>query len=269
MAILFVKVLLVPLLIAAVTWANGKVGPRIAGTIAALPIVAGPVALAIALEQGGAFAERAAVATLASEISLAVFCVVYMRVCRSRSWGVSLLCGYLGFLASSLLLAQLELDAMIALGLAIVTPVAIAWLGPRPQKPPEPRSVSRTEIVLRMLAGGTLVAALTAAARTLGSTWSGLLTIFPVATSVLAASSQRSGGPEQTLHLLRGLGAGLYSLTAFFAALVFGLEHWSIGATFLAGVAAALVTQALVFGVLARGAQVARARRSSRSAALP
>lgn len=257
MAILLVKVLLVPLLIAAVTWSSSKLGPRIAGTLAALPIVAGPVALAIALEQGGSFAARAALATLASEFSLAVFCVTYMRVCRRLSWGPSLLLGYLGFLASSLLLATVELDAALALGLALITPAAIAWLAPQPSGPPQPRSVPRLEIGLRMLAGASLVLALTAAARTLGTTWSGLLTIFPIATSVLAASSQRSGGPDQTLHLLRGLGAGLYSLTAFFATLAFGVQRWSITAAFLAASVAAILTHLALFGVLAAVAQPA------------
>ncbi|HTV17250.1 MAG TPA: hypothetical protein VMG12_01225 [Polyangiaceae bacterium] len=251
MAILFVKVLLVPLLIAAVTWANGKVGPRIAGTIAALPMVAGPVSLAIALEQGGAFAAHAALATLASEISLAAFCVIYMRVCRTLPWGPSLLVSYLGFMASSLLLAQVELDGVTALGLALLTPLAIVWLAPQPQRPPEPRSVPHVEVGLRMLAGALMVLALTAAARTLGSTWSGLLTIFPIATSVLAASSQRSGGPDQTLHLLRGLAAGLYSLTAFFAALAFGLARWSIPAAYLVALGAAAAAQVALLAVLA------------------
>lgn len=261
MAIVFVKVLLVPLLIAAVTWANGKVGPRIAGTIAALPMVAGPVSLAIALEQGGEFAARAALATLASEISLALFCVVYMRVCRTQPWGTSLLVSYLGFMAGSLLLAQVELGAFEALGLALITPGAIAWLSPQPSRPPEPRSVPRIEVGLRMLAGALLVTILTAAASTLGSTWSGLLTIFPIATSVLAASSQRSGGPDQTLHLLRGLAAGLYSLTAFFAMLAFALPRWSIAAAFIAAIGAAAATQ---LGLLVWLAHSARSRERRR-----
>jgi len=253
---LFIKVLLVPLLIAAVTWANGKVGPRIAGTIAALPIVAGPAALAVALEQGGAFAAEAAIATLASEFSLAVFCVMYMHLCRTQSWGVSLLASYLGFLANSLLLAQLELDAGVALALAVVTPATIAWLAPEPTEPPTPRSVGGAEVGLRMLAGAVLVTAITGAASALGTTWSGLLTIFPIATSVLAVSSQRSGGPAQTQHLLRGLGAGLYGLTAFFAMLAFALERWSLAASFTAAVGAAASTQAVVFGALAYRAQL-------------
>lgn len=111
-----------------------------------------------------------------------------------------------------------------------------------------------------MLAGAALVLGLTAAARTLGTTWSGLLTILPIATSVLAASSQRSGGPDQTLHLLRGLASGLYSLTAFFATLAFGLERWSIAGSFLAAIGASGATQLVPSSCIARGGASPRAR---------
>ena len=133
----------------------------------------------------------------------------------------------------------------------VVDKADLSWLAPQPSGPPQPRSVPRLEIGLRMLAGASLVLALTTAARELGTTWSGLLTIFPIATSVLAASSQRSGGPDQTLHLLRGLGSGLYSLTAFFATLAFGPERWSVAGAFLAASAAALVAQLTLFVLLA------------------
>src|SRR5690606_3315319 len=117
----------------------------------------------------------------------------------------------------------------------------------------------RAELGLRMLAGALLVLAITAAAGALGTTWSGLLTIFPIATSVLAVSSQRSGGAAQTQHLLRGLGTGLYGLTAFFAVLALALERWGVGGAFFAALVAAGSTQAAVFGALAYRAQVAPA----------
>jgi hypothetical protein len=247
-----IKLLLVPLLLAAVTWANGKLGPRIAGTIAALPIVAGPAALAIALEQGTAFGARAAIGTLAGEFSLGMFCVVYTRLCRSRSWWLSLVSGWLGFGASALLFATFEPGFAASLGLALLTPLVIVWLAPEPLLPSRPRRVPATEVSLRMLMGAAMVMTITSAAHLLGTTWSGLLTIFPIVTSVLAASSQRSAGADQTLHLLRGLGLGLFSLTAFFAVLAIGLPHWGMFWAFAAAIGAALVGQLLVLGVLAQ-----------------
>lgn len=251
MLVLFIKLLLVPLLLATVTWANGKVGPRWAGALAALPIVAGPAALAVTLEQGAAFGAQAAAATLVGEASLGTFCVVYLRLCRTHGWGMSLLAGWLAFGASALAFSACNIGFQAALMLALVTPFGIARLAPHPEGPARGATVRASEFVLRMLAGAALVSVISSAAHLLGSTWSGLLTIFPIATSVLAASAQRSGGPDQTLHLLRGLGAGLYSLTAFFATLATGLARWGIAGAFLAALAAAIGVQALVLGALA------------------
>lgn len=249
--VLLIKLLLVPMLLAAVTWANGKLGPRVAGTIAALPIVAGPAALAIALEQGTAFAAEAAAATLSGEFSLGVFCVIYSRSCIALSWPVSLLGGWLGFGASALILSGLNLEFRVSLVLALVTPPMIALLTPHPEHVSRPRKVPASELGLRMAAGAGLVTAITGAARALGTTWSGLLTIFPIATSVLAASTQRSGGSAQTIHLLRGLGLGLYSLTAFFAILALTLGPLGITWAFTSAVVAALLAQVLVLGAMA------------------
>jgi hypothetical protein len=247
-----IKLLLVPLLLGAVTWANGKVGPRIAGALAALPIVAGPAALAIAIEQGTAFEARAAIGTLAGEFSLGVFCVVYTRLCRSQSWWLSLVSGWLGFGVSALLFATFEPGFPTSLGLALATPPVILWLAPEPKLPSRPRRVPRAELLLRMAMGAAMVMTITSAAHLLGTTWSGLLTIFPIVTSVLAASSQRSSGADPTLHLLRGLGLGLFSLTAFFAVLALGLAHWGMFWAFAAASGAALVGQLLVLGGLAQ-----------------
>lgn len=249
-ALLSLKLLLVPLLVAAVTWLNGKVGPRIAGAVAGLPIVAGPAALVVALEQGPAFAEKAATSTLAGELSLAVFCVVYARSCATRPWWVSLGLGWAAFAACGLAVSVFDIDLAAALGLALLTPVLIARLSPRPASPPQRRKASLAELGLRMLAGATLVSVIASAAHVVGTRWSGLLTISPIATSVLAAGSQRSAGADQAVHLLRGLGAGLYSLTAFFAALALLIVRWGTPWAFGAAVLAALTAQLILLFVL-------------------
>ncbi|MEW6271306.1 MAG: hypothetical protein AB1689_18655, partial [Thermodesulfobacteriota bacterium] len=77
MPLLVLKLVLVPLLIAGITVASHRLGPRLAGALTGLPVVAGPVALFIALEQGTGFAAHAAVATLAGLGSLVLFCVLY------------------------------------------------------------------------------------------------------------------------------------------------------------------------------------------------
>ena len=64
MNVLLLKVLLVPSLIALVTLAGRRWGQRLAGWLGGFPIVAGPVLLVLAIENGNAFAAEAAFAAL-------------------------------------------------------------------------------------------------------------------------------------------------------------------------------------------------------------
>lgn len=249
-----VKLLLVPLLIAAITVAGERVGPHIAGALTGLPVVAGPIVLFIALEQGPAFAARSAAATLAGEVSLAAFCVLYASAALRAPWWISVAIGWAGFAASTLALDALDPSPTVAGALAVAMPAVIGALTPRPPLPARRGTLSRTEIGVRMGAGVALVVALTSVAHALGPRLSGLLTVFPVATTILAVFSHRGQGAPFAVHLLRGLGAGLYSLTAFFATLALTLERLGTATALTAAVAAAVAMQVLVLRLLRRPA---------------
>ena len=184
-----------PALIGAVTVIGQRTGPRVAGVLTAVPVVAGPIALFVAIEQGAAFEARSAVATLAALLA-------------------------------------------VAAALALASPFCVQALAPRPPPPQRVRPVSRAGLFGRMGAGAALMIGVTALADVLGPTWSGLLTVFPVATTVLTVSWHRTQGPEFAVHLLRGLGNGLCGLAAFFAVLGLGLERLGIATVFALALAA-------------------------------
>lgn len=207
-------------------------GPRVAGVLTALPVVAGPIALFVALEQGAAFEARSAVATLAALLSVGAFCVLYARTCLRARWPASLLAGLAGFGATTFALERVEPSLPLALALALAAPFAVRWLTPLPPLPRRLAPISRAQLFARMGAGAALMLAVTALADGLGPTWSGLLTVFPVATTILTVSSQRSQGPEFAVYLLRGLGAGLHGLAAFFTILALALERLGVAAAF-------------------------------------
>jgi hypothetical protein len=248
---LAVKIVLVPLLIAAITLAGQRFGPRAAGVLTGFPVVAGPIALFIAVEQGAAFAARSAAATLAGEASLAAFCIAYAVAALRTAWWTSTLLGWAAFLGSTLVLDALAPSLAAAAMLALAAPLAVLGLTPRMTVGPHGGdAVPLAEVVLRMAAGVTLMVAVTALAHALGPRLAGLLTVFPVATTVLAAFSHRSEGAPFAIHLLRGLAAGLYSLSAFFLTLAVTLDVWGTAPAFFAASAAALATQAVVFAGL-------------------
>ncbi|MER5638009.1 hypothetical protein ABT095_13750 [Kitasatospora sp. NPDC002227] len=65
--------------------AGRRWGPALAGTLVALPIVAGPILFISPLEHGRAFVARAASASLLGLVSLALFAVVFARLRHSSA----------------------------------------------------------------------------------------------------------------------------------------------------------------------------------------
>jgi hypothetical protein len=83
---------------------------------------------------------------------------------------------------------------------------------------------------------------ITAIAEWIGPTWSGLLSPFPVFATVMAVFSQRTGGPQAAIHLLRGVVIGSFAFAAFFVVVRLMLERCGILPTYsLASLVALLV----------------------------
>jgi hypothetical protein len=127
LTVLLLKLLLVPGLVAAVTLAVRRWGPAVGGWLAGLPIVAGPVLVFYALEQGDAFAARAAHATLAGLIATVAFAVAYAQSSRRQPWYLCMVLGWLAF-AAMLLLLYVAQPGLVS---SLVVLVAATVLGRR------------------------------------------------------------------------------------------------------------------------------------------
>jgi hypothetical protein len=249
---LLMKLLLVPLLIAAVTQAGRRFGPTVAGWFTATPIVAGPIVLFIALEQGASFAALSAQSTLSGVVSLGAFCLVYALCCAHAPWPVALGAGWLAFGLSTLALERLEPPFGMALGLALAVPSGFPALFPKRRWRGALGSPHPLELPTRMLAAAALVTLVTALAQRLGPGLSGLLTPFPIATSVVAVFSHRADGADFAIPLLRALTAGLFGFVAFFMVLAVGLPALGVAVGFSAATAAAIAGQVFALGVTRR-----------------
>lgn len=243
-ALLLLKLTLVPLVLAGVTLAGRRFGPGMAGRLAGLPVVAGPIVLLLAHEQGAGFAQAAATGAIAAIAALLAFGVVYSHLARRRAWPLAL-SGALGawLLAALALLAlpQTLLAALAAAGAALL-------LTPRllPATPTTPTTPTAGEdLRWRMLAGALLTLTVTGVAAVVGDSASGLLAAFPVLGSVLAVSTHRARGAAAVATLYRGMVRGFRAFAAFFLVLALGLPQLGLLTTTALALASALGVAAL------------------------
>jgi hypothetical protein len=261
MRLLLVKLLLSPALVGAAWLAGRRFGPRVAGLLVALPIVAGPILFFYALEQGAAFAASAARSTLLGLVPLTAFCLVdaavarqLVRLPRRFAAPASLVSGWIAFLLLAALLRPVHLPAWActaAGAAALVVGVALVPAVPPDGQPPLGHHPA-LELALRMAAAALLVTALTGLADSLGATWSGLLTPFPVASSVVVMGAHLADGPESLPETVRGFLLGLFGFVAFLTVLARGLGPLGVAGAFSVAVVASLAISAASASPLVR-----------------
>ena len=237
---LIIKLTLLPVLIGLVSLAGRRWGPTVTGWLVALPLTSGPVVLFLALEQGAAFAARAARSTLLGIISLAAFCLVYSRLSRRASWFPCVLVSWAAFFVLTFALDRITVPFLLAFLVVIVILAAVLRLLPDGIARVAPANPPAWEIPVRMLAATAVVVTLTSVAHSLGPRLSGLLTPFPVAATILGGFTHHFEGAAAAVRLFRGMLAGLFAFAVFFLLIALTLEPWGLAASFGAASLAAL-----------------------------
>lgn len=242
---LALKLLLVPGSLLFVSLAAKRWGPSIAGWLAGLPVVAGPILFFLAVERGQVFASAAATASLSAVFASVTFSLAYAHAAQHLPWLPSVLFGLSAWGAAAFALSWLPLSAGLSLPIALLTLVAAPHLFPAKRAAQTTHVVTAAELFCRMLAGAALTVAVTGSAGALGQSWSGLLAVFPVLGIVLAVFSHRTEGSAFVAALLRAMATGLYSFSAFCFALSLALSRTSIPVAFGIAIALTITVQAL------------------------
>ena len=240
---LALKLLLVPAFLALITLAGRRWGPQVAGWLAGLPVLTGPILFLLALEKGTAFAAAAATVSLSAVFGAVALIVTYARVCSRRPPGISLFYGLVVWCCAAVLLTSLPLTNFISLGIALLALAIAPGLFPRISTQISIARLPKWELPLRMLAGAAVTLTVTSLATAIGPSWSGMFAVFPVITSVLSVFSHRASGPAFTVILLRAMIWGLYALTSFCLALAVLLPQRGVAVSFVAATAVALAVQ--------------------------
>jgi hypothetical protein len=239
------KLLFAPLMLATTSLVGRRWGTSIAGSLAALPVVAGSIALFVSLERGPAFGSHTAAATLVGIASLGWFSLAYAHASFRFGWLPCLTLAYLAIVVASLAIVPLaHAPGLAILAFTLATLAVASRL--MPEAKPGPRLVPPAwDIPARMAMGAALVVILTAFAGILGPELSGLLAALPMITSVLLAFTHRHEGAERARGLLRGFVAGLVATSVFLEIVTEGVVPLGIGPAFGLAVVACLAYQAV------------------------
>lgn len=216
MGILLLKLTLAPALVVAATLAGRRWGPRVGGILIATPLVAGPILLVVTLQQGHDFGARAARGSLLGIVALSVFCVVFAKV-TSLGWPSALLVGWLSFAFVGAVATLWDAPPVAGILLALAAlAVARLLLGADGDRAKIPRPPPPWDLYARAGSTAALVFGITTAAHQVGPAVSGILTPFPIATSVLAAFALAHDGDLAARSMLRGFVRALPGFATFF-----------------------------------------------------
>jgi hypothetical protein len=162
--LLVLRLVLVPLLIAAVTLASRRWGHRVAAFVTALPAVAGPTLLFYAIQQGALFAADAARGSLLGLAGVAAFCLAYARASTRLHWSLCLLLGWSSFALITAAMYRVHAGPIVAFIIAVASLVGARALLPSHGPVPRAAAAPRWDLPLRMGSAAALVFSLTAAA---------------------------------------------------------------------------------------------------------
>jgi hypothetical protein len=263
---LLFKLVLVPGLIALVTLAGRRFGPRIGGWLNALPLVAGPVLFFLAVEQGEAFVARAAGATLAGLAAVAAYAVIYSWMAVARRWWWCVLVGWAAFVVLTVALQAVPWTPVSGLALALGAFGVARFLLPPLPDAPLPAPAPAWDLPLRMAAAVVLVLLVTGLATRLGPRLSGALTPFPIATTILLAFTHAQQGAPAAVGFLRAFLPAMWSFALFCFVLAVSVAGLGRDLAFVAALVVQLAVQGAVWLGLEAAASRGTARRGPRAA---
>jgi hypothetical protein len=218
----------------------------------ALPLTAGPVVFFLALENDREFAGLAAVGCLAGALAEAGFCLGYGWCARQFPRPLSFLTGTLTFGVIAVGLKQFDLRLALLCPVAVFVLITTLVLMPRGSGSPGKAPRRSWDVPVRMAIATVVVVLLTAFAKAVGPTLSGVFATFPVYAATLTTFAHHLEGWRAGVQVLRGLLYGLFGFAAFFTVLAMLIGRSAIAVSFLAAISTRLAVQVGSLWVLQR-----------------
>jgi len=237
--LLLLKIVMPPLLVAAISLVARRWGPTIGGLLMGLPWTSGPVLFFLALDKGTVFAVDACTGIELGVVCVAVFLLAYGVASTFARWPASVVVGAVAFGASALAMKDIALTLPEAAAVASASLVFAYLALPRPRAAAVTARVPWWDIPARMLSTAVLVAAILLSAEALGPRLSGIVATYPSMVTVICAFTHRQWGRDAVRRLLRGLALSLLVFVVFFLAV--GIAMPAVGLPMSFVIAALLV----------------------------
>jgi hypothetical protein len=260
---LLLKLALVATTVLLSSLAARRFGHAVGGTIAGMPMIAGPVIGFVLWQEPPERTREIALATLVCLPAAMVHMASFAWAGTRWPWPAALLAANTAFVAAGLALTRAQLALPWLLALALAAPTLAVLSLPRLHLPAVGVAIPRIELACRVGAAVLMAWGLVRGAGVLPAAWSGLLLALPIAGNVLPCFTLPRYGPAATVALVAGFARGVYGFVAFFIALYAGLAWLPPAAAYAGAWAAAGLAAFGVYRLQLR----ARQRQSARLAA--
>ena len=257
-AILVLKITIAPALILGASYAGKRWGHVVSGWLVSLPLSSAPVVFLLALERGSVFASTSAEGAILGFASLSAFSLVYslLSLRFKFSWFPSIFFGWCVFFLFAFILQSVEVSLVVAFICVVSWLLFVVRLLPKSSFTGGVASgnYSNWTILARIIAAMSLIFLITEYAPLLGPKLSGLLTPFPIYTSVLTLSIHRRQGAAYSVEFVRGGTMGLFTSAVFFlivGSLIVGL---GVSASYVLAILASLIIHSFLLSLLRKNA---------------
>ncbi|AHZ76826.1 MULTISPECIES: hypothetical protein [Pseudomonas] len=254
MTLFYLKLIVTPLLMWAISLASRRWGGLLGGLLSGLPITSALVMTFLCLEQGTAFALGAVPGALGGLAAVQATYTFYLFATRRLGigWAVLLAMLFYGVAAYAFTHGgNLYLSIAVALVLIGVL-IRASGREPRPDTLVRPRH-RFWEIPLRMVSATSLLMITTSLANWLGPATSGMLAPIPVIAWPLVVFAHVQTGRAGMAAMVRGNAIGAVGVIAFYLVLAGLLDAWGVAIAISLAMLCAVVLTVGLAAALRRG----------------
>ena len=209
--LLALKAGLTALVVIAVTVAAERGGPLAGAFLATLPIVPGPVFILLALDHPPSFIADSAQFAIAGNTMSTIFGAVYVLLAQRHLMWKSLAVAVVVWFAGASVIASLPLTQLTA-PLMTFSALAICYVITRPYREAVmPRVPLRAvDFAMRGVFAAAITAVILIVGETVGSSWAGALSVFPVMFGSIAILLHPRIGGHAAASVIANANIGMY-----------------------------------------------------------